>query len=635
MAKITRTEKPSNRVIQAKTVSKKDKTPQGYKWWLANSKRELTEQVLETVAFLKTQQQYRYRQAGIFAKLYGNQPLYSFAGSNIGKIAGSQQNLPIDRPTMNVIQSCIDTLVSRITQARPRPLFLTDNGDYKHRKLAKQMNSFINGELYQTGAYDIAEQILRDACIFGTGVVKICETDDHKVKLERRLLTELFVDPNDGMYGFPRGLFEVKLVDRSVLKELFPQYKSDIEKAESAFPDNMSDSSRSVADQVIVAEAWHLPSSKNAGDGRHSIVCSQGPIEDEEYTKDKFPFEFFHYAPRPLGFWAQGLAEQLMGTQTQINEMLITASRSINLLGVPRVWLEQGSKVSKATFNNAIGMIGTYTGTLPTIMEGHTGLGADYYEHLQRLIQYAYQQSGISALAATSQKPAGLNSGEAIRNYDDLQTDRFSTLSKRYENLFSNISYQCVDKAIDIAEREGSYQTIYPNKNGTQEIDLPEMKELENPFVIQCFETSSLPRDPAGRQARIAEDMQAGLLTPEEGRRLRDYPDLEQVDNLQNAGEERILKILDQIVEEGKYTGPDPFMNLLLAEQLCTQYYNLYVPAKLEEKRAQYLRDFFSQIQSFKQAMQPPPQLPMMGTTPQALPEAPPVSGLIPNMPTQ
>jgi len=637
MAKITR--KDTQDVIYAKTKQEKQKTPQGWKWWNARTNDELKNQVLESATFLKTQQQYRFTQAGIFAKLYGNQPLYNFAGSNLGKIMGSTQNLPVDRPTMNVVQSCIDTLVSRISQAKPRPLFLTDNGNYKQRKLAKQMNDFINGEMYQTKAYELGELMLRDGAVFGTGCLKIYETDDHKIALERKLLTEIFVDPNDAYYGKPTQMFELKLVDRSILQELFPKYKSDIALAEQAFPENSADGNRSISDQIIIVEAWHLPSSKTSNDGRHVIICSAGKILDEEYNKDYFPFVFFHYSPRPLGFWGQGLAEQLMGTQSQINEMLITISRSINLVGVPRVFVESGSKVGKATLNNNIGAIVPYSGTKP-IYEVAPCIPQEMYAQLERLIQFAYQQSGISALAATAQKPAGLNSGEAIRSYDDLQSDRFATLQKRYVNVYEELAYKFCDMAKDIAEREGSYQTIYPNKDGTREINLPEVKKLNDPFVIQCYDTSSLPKEPAGRLQKVTEMMQAGLVDPEEGRRLLDFPDIEQVDKLANASEERILKVLDEIVDEGKYTPPDPFMDLLLAEKLVSQYYNLYVAANLEESKAQKLRDFFTQIQTLKQAAMPPPP-PMMspdmmagaGAPIQAVPEARPVSDLLSNVP--
>lgn len=640
MAKITKSQRKTERdVITVKTKVDPKNSQKVYKWWKARSKAELAEQVLSTVSVLKEQQQYRHRQAGMFARLYGNRPLFNYIGSGINKMQ-SQNNLPIDRPTMNVIQSCVDTLTSRVTQSRPRPVFLTDNGDYKERNLAKQLNGFVMGEFYQTKAYEKGEEILRDAEVLGTGCFKVYETPDKKVGLQRTLVTDLLVDPNDAFLGNPRQMFELRLIDRDVVAEIFPKYKSDIAKAEQAYPDNSGDSQKTVADQIIVAEAWHLPSGEDSGDGRHVIICTEGVIfdsdsEEQKFDKEAFPFVFLHYSPAIAGFWGQGLPEQLMGTQVEINKLLNQISKSINLVGVPRIFVEDGSKVMKTAFNNEVGSIITYRGT-PPVYSVAPCVPGEMYEQLQRLINYAYQQSGVSALAAAAQKPAGLNSGEAIRNYDDLQSDRFASLVRRYDNMFVALAYQVIDLAKDIAEREGSYQTVYPNKNGIKEIDLPNMEMLQDPFVIQCFDSSALPRDPAGRLQKITEMMQAGIVDVAEGRRLLDYPDIEQVDKLANASEERILQILDEIVDKGKYTPPDPFMDLALANKLVTQYYNLYAQAKLEESKAQKLRDFFTQIQALKQeamqALAPPPGAMPGGT---GVAEAPPTNPMIPNAPGQ
>lgn len=628
MPKITKKEDSS--IVYAKTKDQPKTSSGGFKWWRANSKNQLCEQILGTVTFLKEQQQYRYRQASIYARLYGNYPLFSWAGMNMNKM-NMTNALPIDRPTMNVVQSCIDTLVSRVTQARPRPVFLTENGNYRQRNLAKQMNSFIEGEFYQTGVEELTRLQIRDAAALGTGCLKIYESEDHRVAIDRVLLTELLVDPNDALYGNPRQLFQIKLVDKSVLAEAFPEYKSDIQRAENAFPDNSSDAQKTISDQIIIAEAWHLPSGKKATDGRHSIVCSSGTIFDEDYSKDYFPFVFQHYSPRIMGFWAQGLAEQLMGTQVEINKLLATMSQAINLVGVPRVFVEDGSKVVKAHLNNQVGSIVTYRGTKP-VYEVAPCIPQEVYAQLERLVQYAYQQSGVSALSAAAQKPAGLNSGEAIRNYDDLQSDRFASLVKSFSDVRVEIAYQIIDKAKEIAEREGKYSTVYPNKDGTREIDLPRADLIDEP-VIQCFDSSSLPRDPAGRLQKVTEMMQSGIIDMQEGRRLLDYPDIEQVDKLANAAEERILQILDEMVIDGKYTPPDPFMDPILATKLVVQYYNLYVPAKLEESKAQLLRDFSSQLEAMKSVaasgMQPPAGAPM----PQAVPEARPVSDMMPQLP--
>jgi hypothetical protein len=629
--KISESDRSKRDKITVKTQNDTKKLDEPYKWWQAGSKKDLGEQLLSTANYLKQNQLYRFRQMGIFARLYGNLPLFNMVGSGMQK-ANMANNLPTDRPTMNVVQSCIDTLVSRISQSRPRPVFLTDNGNYKERRLGKQLNQFTLGEFYRNKAYELGSLVLRDAAVTGTGCIKIVKDNDNKVKLERVLNAELFVDQNEAAYGEPRQLYQFKLIDRDVLANYFPEYKSTVQKAEAGYLDNSAEVSRSVSDQIIVVEAWHLPSGENAGDGRHTIVCSAGVIFDEEYKKNDFPFVFLHYSPRLMGFWGQGLSEQLMGTQIEINKLLMTIASAINLTGVPRVFLEEGSKVVKAHLNNSVGSIITYRGVKP-IYEVAPCMPQEVYAQLQRLINYAYQQSGISALAASSQKPAGLTSGAALREYDDIQADRFASLVKRYDQMFIDCSYKIIDAAKEIAEETGSYQAIYPDKNKVEKIDLPNIELLKNPFVIQCYDASSLPKDPSGRLQKVVEMMQAQLISPQEGRRLLDYPDIEQVDKLANAAEERIYQILDKIIDDGIYTPPDEFMNLEQASEISQQYYNVYAMTDLEPEKKLLIMSFYQQSQSMVQMTQAAIAAQAAQAQPQmAVPEQLPTSEMLANV---
>lgn len=626
--RVSNSKGPSNRVT-FKTKVAADNPSVLAPWWHEKDGNKAAALMLSSAAYLKESQAYRYRQTAVYARLYGNQSLYSFAGNNISKM-DQTMGLPQERPTFNLIQSVTDTLVSRISQSRPQPVFLTDNGDYKQRLLSQKLNNFVIGEFYQTKAYEKGTTALRDALVAGTGIVHTYETPDNKVGLERVLLTELLIDPNEAMYGEPRQLYRIKLMDRDVLIANFPKFKDKLAMAAKAYPDNSADSSKSVSDLVMVVEGWHLRSGKNIKDGRHTIACSAGYLIDEDYNKDFFPFSFLHYSSRLLGFWAQGIAEQLMGTQMELNSILYTISRAIKLVGVPRVFQEDGSKVVSAHHNNEIGVIVKYRGIKPEYEVAPCN-APELYAERDKIISYGYQQTGVSALQASSQKPQGLDSGEAIRTYDDISTDRFASLSRRYDNFFIDLTYQITDLAKEIAIRDGRYSTIYPNKNGTKEIDFPKMAQEMDDYVVQCYTQSSLPKDPAGRLSKVTEMIQSGMISIQEGRRLLDYPDLGQIEKLANAGEERIFCYLDEIIETGKYNQPDPFMDLQLATTLTVQYINLYMPAKLEARKVQMLRDFFSQIQTIKAAAQPPPMAPGAPNAPQASPQPLPSSPLVPN----
>ncbi len=626
---ITKKEKAPGRI--SKTYKTQDSAfagNRGFRWWEEKDPQERANQLCATVAYLKQGQSYRQRQASQFARMYGGQSLFNFVGENMSKM-DQVSSLSPNRPTYNLVSSVVDTLVSRLTQNRPTPVFLTDNSDYKERNLAKKLNNFILGEFYQTKAYEIGEFILTDALVQGTGCLKVFKTIDNKVGLERVLLTELFVDIQEAAFGDPRRLYQVKLIDREVLAAKFPKEEAKIGTAVRSTIDNSTSTSKSVADLVMVVEGWALPSGEDTGDGEHTIACSSGELFSEPWTKKKFPFVFLHHKKRQLGFWSVGTAENLMGTQLELNSLLDTISKSIKLVGVPRVFYEEGSKVNKASFSNQIGVCIPYRGTKPTY-EVAPCVPQEMYQERERIIQFGFQQEGLSMLSATSQKPAGLNSGEAQRVYNDTNSERFAALERRYTNFYVELAYLVIDTAKDIAEETGSYQTVYTDRRkGKKEIDLPNLKLLKDPFVIQAYTESSLPKDPAGRIATVTEWIQSNMVSIEEGMRLLDFPDLGQIETLKNAAQERIYCYLDEIVESGKYEGPDSFMPIPRAEMIVVQYINLYSCCKLEESKMQKLRDFFNQLQNLKASAVPPPVPTAPGgapsnglAVPQSLPKA-------------
>ena len=614
---------------------KKKESGRAYKWWEAQTEGDLVAQVLSTTEYLKRTNATRIRQASIFTRLLTGKPLYNYLAAN-ATLDNSNQ-LPIGRPTANICYACTDTLVSRISQDRPKPTFLTDGGNYKERKLAKEANAFIQGEFHRAKAYDLSALMLRDACALGDGLIKVVPNMKNlKVDLERTIETELLVDFNDAYYGKPRQLIQMKLVDRSVFKDLFPDAEEQIEGALAGNVDSTPRSTETIADQIIVSEAWHLPSSDDADDGRHVIVCTNGVILDEKWEKSYFPFTKLGYNPNIVGWFSQGLVEILMPTQMEIYRMLIVASQSIELMGVPRIYIDEMSKILETSFNNRIGTIIKGRGNAPEFLNAISN-APEIYQWIQWLIANGQNMAGLSQLSTSGIKPAGLNSGEAQRQFDQIQDDRFAALAKRYQNTFPELAHMMIDCASDIQEESGKpYITVFPDKNGIRQIDLKSISKLNDNYVIQLFEESSLPKDPAGRQAKLSEMLAAGEISNQEFRRLSNFPDLEQDDRLAAALEERILKSLDEIIENGDKNyndiAPDVFMldPTDMATTKCTQYINLYSTQQLEEEKVQVLRDWFTQVQDLKnQAMAPAPQTgPAPGQQP--LPVAPPNPSIAP-----
>ncbi len=57
---------------------------------------------------------------------------------------------------------------------------------------------------------------------------------------------------------------------------------------------------------IKVIESWHLKSGPKAKDGKHTICISSATLFEEQYDKDYFPFVFFRWGDRPVGFFGQG-----------------------------------------------------------------------------------------------------------------------------------------------------------------------------------------------------------------------------------------------------------------------------------------------------------------------------------------
>jgi len=346
--------KVKDKVVDGRDKKTLPKESNYYQWWNAQDEKTLCAQLLSTTAFLKNFHSSRIRQASLYSRLFSGKPLYNYLAST--STLDNSQQMPMGRPTANVVYSCIDTITSLITQNRPAPDFLTNGGNYKEQRIARELNDFIMGEFFRVKAYAHTAEAFRDSAELGNGFIKIVKKDN-KVELERTLETELLVDFNDGYYRNPRALIHTKLCDRGVLAGAMPKESEKIYAAQGGTVDNSPQSTDTVSDQIIVSEGWHLPSGDKAKDGRHVIVCSDGLLLDEPWGKPYFPFTKFDYNPNTVGYFSQGLAEILFPTQMEIYKMLIIASQSIEMTGVPKIIISELSKVLETAFNNNISSI--------------------------------------------------------------------------------------------------------------------------------------------------------------------------------------------------------------------------------------------------------------------------------------
>lgn len=591
-------------------------------WWKYQGD-ELAQSISAVIDYLEGTSTERLTQMGVSARLYGNIPV-----TGLGLPTTKPTVNRADRVSFNVVQATVDTITAKMAKHKPRPYFLTSGGNYAQRRRAKKLTKFTEGVLYENHGDALAVRAFRDAAVLGTGCIHVFEGTDGRVKMERVLASELFVDEDEALYGEPRQLHRVKTVDRRVLMDAFPDARRILLHAKAVADHNGQTSS--VSDMIQVRESWQLPSGPKAGDGKHAITIEDGVIYSGEWKRMRFPFAFIRWADRLFGFWGQGLAEQLQNIQLEINKLLWVVQRSLHMAGSFKILVERGSKIVKEHLNNDVGSVVEFSGTPPQYVTP-PAVPVEIYNQIQNLKAMAFEAAGISQLSASSQKPSGLNSGKALREFVDIESDRAMTVALQYQQLFLDLANLSIDCVRAIAENDNGYTVKIPNRSGLTELNWKDVELDQDSFVTKCFPISALPQDPAGRLQTIQEYAQAGYLTPREAMRLLEFPDLEQVESLKNSEEEYLTQILEKIVDEGEYTAPDPMDDLALARQLAMEFYSQAKGNELEEERLEMLREFMLQVDSLVAMTQPP--APPADGPPQAVAAAPPVSDLLPNLP--
>lgn len=525
-------------------------------WW--DEKTQPHEPLQAYVRRVRSDQRYRSTDNLKYLRLYGNQRSMGLGLTQYAKTDDSSQH---NRVTLNIVQSMVDTAVSKITKNQPKPMYLTDGGDWSEQRKAKKLNKFTQGQFYHADIYSKGAEAFRDSCVFGTGVLKIFKKNND-VCVERVFIDDITVDDAESIYGSPRQLHYGMWVHKDVLKAKYakkdPQLAQKIEELGSKPIDEGSWSLNYQPGMVRVLESWHLPSEKKAKDGRYVVSIDGATLEDSKYTKDYFPFVFIKWSPKLLGFFGQGLAEQLQGLQIEINKILRTIQLATHLLYIPRVLIERNSQVVSEHINNRIGAKVYYTGVKPEVMQTSGALPPELFNHLDRLYQRAFEITGISQLSAQSKKPGGLDSGKALRTFSDIESERFLDVGRRYEQFYMEVAERMLDVARDI----GDYKVKVPGKKFIETMNIKDINLSEDRYIMQAFPTNALSKIPSARLAEVQEMMNAGLISPDVGRKLLDFPDLQAETDRENAAQDDLDWTIDYMLENDEYLPPESYQNL-------------------------------------------------------------------------
>lgn len=477
-----------------------------------------------------------------------------------------------DRVRVNIVQSCVDTLLNKITKNLPRATFLTDDGDWDMQQQAKKREKFVYGQFHRSDVYKKTPKAALNALAFGDGFVKVY-AQGKELRVDPIMTMSVIVDEKECIYGEPRTFFESRLMDKNTLCELYPDQAEKIKKMDVVpMPFYMYGGIQH--NLVEVVEYWKLPVTED-GESQHSILANDVFLLDEEWKKKRPPFRRLSFVRNLVGYYSKGVAEVVTPYQLEANRTIKRISDSLRLMASPKVLYEYQSKIVQSHFNNDVGTMIGYMGTPPQFVLPQA-IGNELFAHLQWCVNSAYQDVGVSQLSATSQKPMGLNSGKALREYNDIETERFSGFAKSWEQFHIEIAEDCLEVAKEISDEYGKYAILSPDPKGCEIIDFADIDLDKDSYLIQGYPTSQMPKDPWGRLEYTQELIAGQMLSPEEGMSLLDFPDTEKVTSLKTSELDDILATIDFMLTKDKYLPPEPFQNLDIGIQLMKKAYLKY-----------------------------------------------------------
>ena len=542
-------------------------------------------------------------------------------------------------PSHNVIQAVTDTLVSQLIKNKVRPMFLTSGGDAKLREQAEGMTRAVEAVFMEAGVHgDLGRDWAQDAAVWGTGILKAFpDYASQRVVIERAWHWDIQVGERDARTGRPREIAHTFAMPRATLLRRFCSCADDasaeekreaeerreaIQAADSAPHDYEVDRHINQADDmVLVCEFFHLPSGrvdldesdawdieKCTHDGRHGMAI--GSDDGQLLFLEAWPFEYTNLVPfRPkrknLGWRGRGVSETLMGIQRTLNRMDRRIDQCMHLHGRPIISVDRGAKVNTSLLTNDTALVieTSRQGGIQYITPGT--IPGEYIAQRDSLVQWAFEQFGLSQLSATGRVPANLESGVAINSVLNSESVRHADAFLGWEDAHIQLARVVVDCIRLLAEHSGNFVAFWGDERELREIDWKDVDLPESKYRLRAWPTNLFSQTPAAKRDEVLELVRYGIFDPEMAMQALDYPDVQKLFGDRRAGLKNIERIIDRILAHGEPGIAHSYLNLPVAKNLGVSKLNeLEANGQVDSPEADALRRWIEQIDAL---MQPPP----------------------------
>jgi len=599
-------------------------------WWNADEGK-VHEQVISYVRAVENLQSWFYLKCLRLEALVDQNPRtnrmsMSSGTRTYGDGIGQRRSIVTD----NLVRQGIDTVTANVADADLSIRVETDNADFTRQQNAQRLEQYSNAAM---AYYDVIAKCQHGfrtgAALKGKAFNKVWIDQFDCVNVRPVPVENIVVDELECRDGKPRQLHFREFYDRELLAQEFPEFAVEISKAQTMGDWRKWAGYRPFAhkNEIVVIESWRLPigpiDHDNHVPGRHTICIHGVDLLDEEYEDDYFPFSSMDWDRAVFGFYGHGLAEYILPHQANLNRRNWQITESLNKKANPIVWVHTADKnLSFKTFSQVGITAGAYK-TAPPQSVDYQAVGQETYNDVDRIRASAERETGVNAMMSAGQVPGGIESGEGVREVRKTHSQRFSIQQGAYEQFVLDTMWLVIamckklpaDKVPDL---------VHNSKFGGSPARTLKWKKINlDDLKYEMQVASAIANTPAGRQQRVTELAQAGIVSLDEARQLVQHPDIDRILSLYNAAIESVEWVIERIEDGETGVTPEPYMNLQMCITMMQREYLLIQPQ--DNVPEEVLEGLSSFIDTCAGILNPPPpmQQPVMPGVP-GMPPGPP-----------
>ncbi len=388
-------------------------------------------------------------------------------------------------PKVNGLQSCIDTLVSKISQYKVRPYITPVNSTFEAVQAGKACQDCLDLIFDKNCVYQKGALAFKAASIFEYGAMWIDDLEaDPKNQIVKLDPWQFLFDAVEYQTG---ELFtfciRFKTYPTIKLRKKFPKFD---------FSDDLP---------YCCYEVYY-----NLYDGVRYDYINQKMVK-KTIGYDYAPVALLWFRPPLKGGMTSTLSDDLIPLQDVLDKILWKISDASETSPANMIFVSGLVKESEITSES--GMIYRVQpevggGSSPVSVVTSPFVDKSYLDWAGFLLEKMYSITGVSQMSASAQKPAGVTSGIAIQTLDDIESDRHNIPTSNMVQFYLDIAL-CY---IYTMARDG--KAPMPARQGRASVSWGKVKEQIENLTFQFSPVSITSKNPETKLQTIQQIMAEG-----------------------------------------------------------------------------------------------------------------------------